>query len=84
MVVGLVHTLALPEDDVAVSADVLPSVKCSWPVCSGPGAEPGVALIREGLEVPLLGLKHVLDAVRAHGHHHLRAGLRRRGWTMTF
>lgn len=82
--VGLVHTLGLPEDDVAVSGDVLPSVNCSCPVSSGPGAEPGVAVVREGLEVPLLGLKHVLDAVRAHGHHHLRAGLRTRGWTMTF
>lgn len=74
----------LPEDDVAVSADVLPSINCPGPLRSGPGAEPGVALIREGLEVPLPKLKHVLDAVCAHGHHHLRTGLQTRGRTFAF
>lgn len=60
--------------------EVLASVNSSGPLRSGPDAEPGVAFVREGLEVPLLGLEHVLDAVGAHGHHHLRAGLQTRRW----
>ena len=65
----------LPEDDVAVSSEVLPPVDDARPLSPRPDAEHGVTLVGEGLEVPLLGLKHVLDAICAHGHHHLRAGL---------
>lgn len=65
----------LPEDDVAVRGDVLPPVDRGCPVRSWPDTKYGVTLIREGLEVPLLGFEHVLDAICAHGHHHLRAGL---------
>lgn len=62
-----------------MGGDVLPPVNSSGPLGSGPDAEPGVAAVGEGLEVPRLGLEHVPDAVGAHGHHHLRAGLRTRG-----
>lgn len=65
----------LPEDDVTVRSDVLPPVDDAGPLSSRPDTEHEAAAVREGLEVPLLRLKHVLDAVRAHGHHHLRAGL---------
>lgn len=65
----------LPEDDVTVRRDVLPPVHHAGPLGSRPDAEHGAAAVGEGLEVPLLGLKHVVDAVGAHGHHHLGAGL---------
>lgn len=67
-----------------MGGDVLPPVDSSGPLGSGPDAEPGVAAVGEGLEVPLLRLEHVPDAVGAHGHHHLRAGLRTRGVRDTF
>lgn len=65
-----------PEDDVTVSRDVLPAVDDAGPLGSRPDAEHGAAAVGEGLEVPLLRLEHVVDAVGAHGHHHLGAGLR--------
>lgn len=68
----------LPEDDVAVRGDVLPPVHGACPLRSWPDAKQGVTSIREGLEVPLLRFKHVLDAICAHGHHHLCAGLEMR------
>lgn len=65
----------LPEDDVAVRGDLFPPVDSACPVSPWPDTKHGFALIREGLEVPLLRFKHVLHAICAHGHHHLRAGL---------
>lgn len=69
------HKPCLPEDDVTVRSNVLPPVDGAGPLSSGPDTKHDAAAVREGLEVPLLRLKHVLDAVRAHGHHHLCAGL---------
>ena len=71
----------LPKDDVAVRCDVLPPVDSASPVSSRPDPKHDLTLVREGLEVPLLRLKHVLDAICAQWHHHLRAGLWTRGWT---
>lgn len=58
--------------------DVLPSIDSASPVSSGPDTKHGLTPLREGLEVPILRLKHVLDAICAHGHHHLCAALRKR------
>jgi len=33
------------------------------------------AALRVLVQIPRLGLEHIADAVRAHGHHHFGAGL---------
>lgn len=68
-------SVRLPKDDVAMSSDVLPPINGSCPVSSWPDSKHGITAVWEGLEVPLLRLKHVLDTICAHGHHHLCAGL---------
>lgn len=65
----------LPEDDVAVSTYVSPTVHNFCPVFPWPHSKLAVALVGEGLEVPWLWLKHVSDAVCAHWHYHLGTAL---------
>ncbi len=71
--------MLVPENDVCVAGDVLASVLFDGPVRPRGRAPASLTVRGEGGQVPRGHFKHVVDAVSAHRHRHLRTRLNSQG-----